>query len=291
MRAGFALTGQTLSSPGGWPEIHVDEHTIEVGGEPVFYRRAGAGDPPAVYLHSAPTSSDDWLELLAHTGGVAPDLPGFGRSAKGGHLDYSLPAYVAFLTAFLDAVSVDRVALVGHGWGAAVALAFAQRHPERVRQLVLIDAVPLLEGFAWPSPVRRVLRPGLGELWMGAVTRRSLTRLLRRAAVSPDTWSDERADAIWRQFDQGTQRAFLRLHRSIDPAGLAAAGAGLAQLEIPTLIVWGERDPWVAPTFADAYAQRLPRVEVQRVPDAGHWPWRDQPAVLERIAAFLAVPA
>jgi pimeloyl-ACP methyl ester carboxylesterase len=61
--------------------VRVDEHTIEVAGAPVFYRSAPnpAGAPP-LYLHGVPTSSDDWVTLLARTGGVAPDLIGFGRS-------------------------------------------------------------------------------------------------------------------------------------------------------------------------------------------------------------------
>ena len=69
----------------------MDEHTIDVGGTPVFYRRATGG--ALLYLHSVPTSSDDWRDMLARTGGVAPDLPGFGRSGKAAHYDYSLAGY------------------------------------------------------------------------------------------------------------------------------------------------------------------------------------------------------
>ena len=268
--------------------MQVEEHTIEVAGTPVFYRRADTGGTPVVYLHSVPTSSDDWLEALERTGGVAPDLIGFGRSGKGGHLAYTLPAYVDFLTAFVEAVQIERPALVGHGWGGAIALAYAQRHPEGVRRLVIVDAVPLIGGFAWPAPIRRVVRPVVGELWMGALNQRRLAKLLRGGAASPNAFSDERVKAIWDQFDQGTQRAFLRLHRSIDSAGLAAAGSGLEQITAPTLVMTGEIDPWVDPAFADTYAMRLPHATLQRIPDAGHWPWSDQPSVLDQIGAFVA---
>jgi haloalkane dehalogenase len=270
--------------------MHVDEHTIEIAGAPVFYRRAEADGPPTVYLHSAPTSSDDWIGALERSGGLAPDLLGFGRSGKGGHLEYSLPAYVEFLTGFLDAVQVGRVALVGHGWGGAIALAFAQRHPERVRRLVTVNAVPLLDGFTWPGPIRRILRPVLGELWMGAINQRRLAKLLRSGAATRGAWSDERIAAVWDQFDQGTQRAFLRLHRSIDGAGLAAAGSELERVAVPALVIAGARDPWVDPAFAEVYAERLPHAELERVSEAGHWPWLDQPAVLERISAFASAP-
>jgi pimeloyl-ACP methyl ester carboxylesterase len=266
--------------------VGVDEHTIEVAGTSVFYRRGPARGGEVLYLHSVPTSSDDWLSLLELTGGLAPDLPGFGRTGKAGNLEYSLPAYALFVQQLLDALAVGEVALVGHGWGAAVGLLFAQRHPDRVTRLAIIDAVPLLEGFQWPGVARWLRRPGVGELVMGSVNRWLLARLLRGASATPAAWSDARVDAVWEQFDQGTQRAILRLHRSVDAPALAALGSGLADLTQPALVLWGEQDPWLASTFADAYGQRLAHAEVHRVAQGGHWPWLDEPAVAERVAAF-----
>lgn len=268
----------------------VDEHTIEIAGAPVFYRSVPAGGATALYLHSVPTSSDDWLAFLPRTGGIAPDLIGFGRSSKAGHLDYSLGGFVEFLDRFLAEVEVDRVALVGHGWGAAIALAFAKRHPERIDRIAIIDAIPLLPGFSWPRMVRRWRWPGLGELLMGSVNRRLLARTLRSGAVSPEAWPDARIDAVFAQFDQGTQRAMLRLHRSIDEPGLALVGTDLERIDHPALVLWGEQDPWLAPSFADAYAQRLTGSELERVAGAGHWPWLDQPSVIERVTSFIAGP-
>ncbi len=265
----------------------VDEHTIEVAGAPVFYRHAPSAGAPVVYLHSAPTSSDDWLPFLERTGGLAPDLLGFGRSSKAGFLDYTLPAYVDFVEEFLAATDAYNVTLVGHGWGAAIGLAFAQRHAHRVERLAIIDAVPLLDGFRWPPLVRRLRVPGIGELLMGSVNQSLLARTLRGASASPAAWPDERVAAVYQQFDQGTQRAILRLHRSIEPSGLAAAGSELSELWAPALVVWGELDPWLDPSLADAYAQRLPRAELERTAGAGHWPWLDQPRVIERVTAFV----
>ncbi|MGI8411239.1 MAG: alpha/beta fold hydrolase [Solirubrobacteraceae bacterium] len=285
--------------------MRVEEHTIEVAGSPVFYRSAGSdltadtpvlyrnagsdltADTPVLYLHGAPTSADDWTPFLELTGGIAPDLPGFGRTAKGGHLDYSIDGHADFLERFLHQLGVDRVALVAHDWGAAGGLAFAQRHPERIQRLVLINALPLLDGFTWHRTANLARRPVLGELVVGSVNRWLLARALRHGAVRPDAWSDERVDAVWEQFDQGTQRALLRLHRCGDPRRLAAAGADLGALDMPALVLWGERDPWLDPGFADAYGERLPRARVTRIADAGHWPWLDQPQVIDEVAAFL----
>jgi pimeloyl-ACP methyl ester carboxylesterase len=267
--------------------VGVDEQTIEVAGAPVFYRHAPATGAAALYLHSVPTSSDDWREFLPKTGGVAPDLIGFGRSAKGGHLDYSLNGYVGFLEQFTATLGLDQVAIVGHGWGAAIGLVFAQRHPARVRRIAIIDAVPLLDGFTWPRLARYWRRPVVGELLMGSVNRWLLSRALRSGAARPEAWSDQRIDQVFEQFDQGTQRAILRLHRSIDARGLAQVGASLAVLEPPTLVLWGELDPWLDPAFAQRYATLLPHADAEQIAGAGHWPWLDQPEVIDRIAAFL----
>jgi pimeloyl-ACP methyl ester carboxylesterase len=268
--------------------VRVDEHTIEVAGAPVFYRSARTTGTPVLYLHSAPTSSDDWLPYLERTGGIAPDLPGFGRSVKAGNLEYTLDAYESFLQLLLEAIEVEQVKLVAHGWGAAIALGFCRRHPGRVERLVLCDAVPLLEGFRWPRFVRVLKSPALGELIMGSVNRRMLARLLRSASVEADAWPETRIDAVWEQFDQGTQRAILRLHRSLDDRGLVSAGDGLERFAQPTLIVWGELDPWFHPTFARVYAERIPAAELELIAGAGHWPWLDRPEVIETIAAFVA---
>jgi pimeloyl-ACP methyl ester carboxylesterase len=270
--------------------VGVDEHTIEVAGEPVFYRRAPTDGATALFLHSVPTSADDWSEALAVIGGVAVDLPGFGRSGKGGQLDYSVSGYVDFLERFLDALAIERVVIVGHGWGAAFGLLLALRRPDRVSGLALIDAVPLLEGFDWPANVRWWRRPGIGELLMGSVNRRLLARALRAGSASPDAWPDARVAAVWEQFDQGTQRAILRLHRSVNVADLELLGRDLGQLRQPALFLWGESDPWLKPAFADVYGARLAQATVQHVAGAGHWPWLDQPEVLQRLAAFVHRP-
>jgi pimeloyl-ACP methyl ester carboxylesterase len=268
--------------------VRVDEHTIEVAGAPVFYRSAPSqpGTPP-LYLHGVPTSSDDWLALLERTGGVAPDLIGFGRSSKAGNLDYTLAGLAEFLERLLGTLGIARVRLVAHDWGAGAALVFAQRYPERVERLVLCDPLPLTGDFHWHRVARLLRSPGIGELLMGSVPRWLLARSLRRAC-GRDPFSDARLRSIWDQFDQGTQRAVLRLHRATDEAALAAAGAGLAELSMPALIIWGELDPWFPASFANSYAARLPQAGVHRIAGAGHWPWLERDEVAEEIAAFVA---
>jgi pimeloyl-ACP methyl ester carboxylesterase len=268
--------------------VQVAEHTIDLAGAPIFYRRAEAPSTPPLYLHGCPTSSDDWVELLGRTGGIAPDLVGFGRSAKAANLEYTLPGLANFIELLLDRLDVAEVTLVAHDWGAAGGLVFAQRHPDRVRRLVLVDALPLLPGFRWRGLPRVWRTPGLGELAMGTINRRGMRRALRRACGDPGALSDAWLDAVWEQFDQGTQRAILRLHRSAGEPQLEAAGAELERLAMPALVVWGAQDPWLSPVFAERYRERLPEAKVWLVEGAGHWPWLERSEVRERIGEFVS---
>jgi pimeloyl-ACP methyl ester carboxylesterase len=268
--------------------VEAAHSTQEVDGVTVFLRGdvPAPGEVPVLYLHGVPTNSDDWLPFLARTGGIAPDLPGFGRSAKRGDFDYSIGGYDRFLERLLDHLGSERVRLVMHDWG-TVGLAFAQRCPERVERLVILDGVPFLPGYRW-HPIARAWRTRvLGELVMGTTTRRTARLLARLQGQLPPPGSPDLLEAAWQYFDHGTQRAILRLYRSAPSDVLAAAGAGLSGLDVPALVVWGERDPYIATSFAEAFAATLPRAELHVSPGAGHWPWLQEPAVVDRVAAFL----
>jgi pimeloyl-ACP methyl ester carboxylesterase len=255
----------------------VREHTDTLFEQPLFWREAQGGDPPVLYLHGVPTSSDDWVAFLERTGGVAPDLPGFGRTGKRGDGDFTIDGYARFVELLLDRLELERVRLVVHDWGAA-GLLWAQRFPERVERLVVIDAVPLLAGYRWHRLARAWRAPGIGEMAMGLAVAPVARRFAPAAIV----------EQAWRHFDQGTQRAILRLYRSSPEDALARAGLDLGLLTCPALVVWGDRDPYVPARFAEAYAGALGGdAEVLHVPDAGHWPWLDRPDVVDRVAAFL----
>jgi pimeloyl-ACP methyl ester carboxylesterase len=265
--------------------VRVDEHTISLDDSPAYYRSAEVSGMPTLYLHGIPTSSDDWLELLARTGGIAPDLIGFGRSAKGGHLDYSLDGLAGFVERLLDHLGIDKVQVVGHDWGALVGLKLAERSPGRVRRLVLLNPPPAREH--WPRILKWWQVRGLGELIMGAIPRRLFARELRRGAVRTDAWPGARVEAVWDQFDQGTQRAILRLVRSEGDDLIGSGGSHPHVSAEGEVVLWGEEDPWYPPETADTYAAQLPGTTVERIAGAGHWPWLDRPEVVDRVAALL----
>jgi pimeloyl-ACP methyl ester carboxylesterase len=262
------------------------------GGLPIFWRSApssNAGAAPALYLHGVPTNSDDWVPFLERTGGLAPDLPGFGRSGKPGYLRYTIEEYASFLERFLDHLEVERVRMLVHDWG-AVGLAFAQAHPERVERLVVTNAVTFLPGYRWHRTARIWRTPVLGELAMGATTRSILKLTSREGNATPGPLPETWLDSVLDHFDQGTQRAILRLYRSSPSEVLEKAGERLSRLRMPSLVLWGMQDPYIPKRFAGEYARALPNSELVELPDAGHWWWLDRPDAIERAADFLTEP-
>jgi pimeloyl-ACP methyl ester carboxylesterase len=255
----------------------IETHHADIDGLPVTWRSAPSTDPPILYLHGVPDHSEVWTPFLERTGGVAPDLPGFGASAKRGDLDYSIEGYADWLQRFCALAGLDRVRLVMHDWG-VVGLAFAQRAPDRIERLVAIDTVPLLPGYRW-HPIARVWRlPLLGEVAMGM----SIGPVMRRLLPAG------RAEPVLAAFDPGTQRAILKLYRASPPDVLAAAGARLGAIAAPALVLHGARDRYIQTRFADGLAAALGDGRVEHVAGGGHWPWLERPELVERVSGFLA---
>src|SRR5215217_769711 len=253
----------------------VRAETAELDGLPVRWLEAPCDDPPILWVHGVPDSADVWRPFLARAGGIAVDLPGFGASGKPAEWPYGAEGFLAFLERFLDARGVDRVRVVAHDWGSPALLL-----GERIAAAVAIDVVPLIEGHTWHRFARLWRTRGLGELAMGLTSRRTLRWL--------GQLSNSHAAEVMTHFDHGTQRAILRLHRGADSAALARLGRRLENLRAPTLIVWGEDDPYLAPEWAARLAEALPgEPRVLRIAGAGHWPWQERPDAIEQICAFL----
>ena len=266
----------------------IEERRADIAGTEVFWREAESkAAAPTLYLHGVPTHGADWLPFLERTGGIAPDLPGFGRSDKSAAFDYSIGGYTEFLRAFVAELGLERLSLVVHDWG-AVGLGLAQEVPELVDRLVVIDAVPFLPGYRWHAVARIWRTPVLGELFMGSTNRFTARMAVRRLRALPEDVIDQWLDPILADFDHGTQRAILRLYRSAPPDVLARAGERLGRVNAPALVVWGTSEPFIGIRFAQAYADALGgEARVEMVDGAGHWPWLEQPDVVERVGAFL----
>jgi len=270
--------------------VKIEEGRVRVDGVEAFYRRVAGEGTPTVYCHGNPTHGEDWQPFLERGGpAVAIDMPGWGRSDRPdpARFDYSMYGLSAFLERCLEELGVERRKLVVHDWG-SLALIGAQRRPDLVERLVVIDAVPLLPGYRWHWIAQLWRRRGVGEFLNATTTKSSMALLMRQASGDRGPMPPEFIDMVWKHWDKGTQAATLALYRHADPDRLAKAGQDLNRLDCPSLILWGARDPYLPTKFTHAYADVLPASELQIVPTAGHWPWIDDPACIDRILSFVA---
>ncbi len=144
---------------------------IEVLNSTMHYEETGRGTP-FVFLHGNPTSSHLWRNIVPRIGQparcLAPDLIGMGRSGKP-EVEYRFDDHARYLDAWIEALGLEEVVLVGHDWGGALAFDWAARHPERVRGLAFMETI--VRPMTWddfPGPARprvEALRaPGIGEM-------------------------------------------------------------------------------------------------------------------------------
>lgn len=268
----------------------IEELELVVDGVRVFARRVPGDGTPVVYCHGNPTHGEDWVPFLERGGpAIAIDMPGWGRSDRPDprRFDYSMYGLSAFLELCFEELGVAGRKLVVHDWG-CLALIGAQRRPELVEKLVVINAVPLLPGFRWHWVAQIWRRRGLGELANATSTKTSMELVMRQLSGNRRPMPPQFIERIWRYLDRGTDEATLALYRHADPDRLARAGDRLSRLTCPSLVLWGANDPFLKPRFAEAYAAALPDSQLELVAGAGHWPWIDDVRIVDRVLGFLA---
>ncbi len=269
--------------------MRITEHADTVDRARTAWRQAGDPPAPILYVHGVPTASWDWIPFLERTGGFAPDLPGFGGSSRPPGFSASIEAYDRFVEAFTAHTGLDRLTLVVHDWGGA-ALAFAQRFPHRIERLVLISSVAFVPGYRWHWVARAWRTPRLGELFMAGMNAATINLITRQATAS----HVKAMPADWRRrvvadLTPDMKRTILELYRSAPEERLAAAGHALDKLTCPALILWPDRDPYLPTRLGRQYAEALGgETTYETIEHAGHWPWIDQPSVVDRVAAFVA---
>jgi pimeloyl-ACP methyl ester carboxylesterase len=267
------------------PECEPQREELVLHGRKLSYLRAGEG-PLLLLLHGIASDALTWeaaIPLLArgHTV-IAPDLPGHGESSAGAG-DYSLGAHAATLRDLLVVTGHERATLIGHSLGGGISMQFAYLFPERTERLVLVSSGglgrsvnPLLRAATLPGS-ELVIDTAVAPLTAAGTW---VARQLARAGLRPA--SD--LGGIGRGFaslaDRARRAAFLASLRAVVGAGGQVVDARdrlYLAVEMPTLLVWGERDP-IIPVWHGRRAQQLmPGSELEILPEAGHFPQLDEP--------------
>lgn len=258
------------------PEIG---RTVDAGGirTNVLIRDGGGSGgegaaPPLLLIHGSGPGVSAWanwrrnLDALAQGRQViAPDMVGFGFTERPAGAVYGKDLWVRHLLGLMDALGVAQADIVGNSFGGALALAFALRHPQRVRRLVLMGSA----GLSFP------ITPGLEAVWGYTPSVAAMRGLLDIFAHDRALVTDELAELRYRaSIRPGFQESFAAMFPPSRQAGvdaLASDEAALATLPHPALIVHGREDRVIPPEVSRRLFALLPDAELHLFSRCGHW--------------------
>jgi pimeloyl-ACP methyl ester carboxylesterase len=244
----------------------INGKTIKIDGRDVHYYTAGQGEP-LVVIHGGGGDARTWRSNIAELSEkytvYAPDLPGYGGSQP---LDgnYYIPELSAFLGSFASNLGLESFYLVGHSMGGGVALDYALKSPHKIKKLVLVSSLCLGREIAfW---VRLMSIPGLLRS-LGALTI-SLLKGIK--------WLAERLNPV--EFILPLSPASVTVGGNITTLKHQSVVLEnrLAEIAVPTLLVWGSRDPIVPVKHAYQAAKVIPDCRVKVFENRGHNVHRDE---------------
>src|SRR4051812_41025216 len=267
-------------------ELKPKQREITLHGHRVAYRTAGDG-PVLLLIHGITGNARQWdqvIPLLAERYHViAPDLLGHGESAKP-RGDYSLGAYAAGVRDVLITLGHKRATVVGHSLGGGIAMQFAYEYPPFAERLVLVNSGglgrevhPLLRAASLPgSEIVLPLIAHTRVLGLGAAISAAFRKLGFRAG--PDL--AEMATGYASLGDAQARSAFVHTIRAvIDPFGQRVSATDRLYLTklMPSLVIWGDRDPLIPVEHADIAHEHMPGSRLEIFQDVGHFPQLQEP--------------
>ena len=279
--------------------MNIRDEWIEVGKLRIHCLMAGQTDAPVLLLHgggydSASLSYKPSIGAISQVHGVfAPDWPGYGDSDKP-RIAYSTEYYVDFLRQLMDALGLEKAALVGISMGGAISLGFSLQSPQRVDKLVLVDSHGL--GKEVPGRVMSyvLVRLPLLNRVMWAVmgrSRRMIRWSLRTVFHDPQVVTKSLVDEVFRLAKKpGVGRAWRSWQKNeIKWSGLHTNFVDtLHALAVPTLILHGEQDRYVPVSWARRAHGLIRGSELRIFPQCGHWLSREKPMEFSRaVVEFL----
>lgn len=290
----------------------IELHYVTVPPEPDAVDHPTGTAPLVVLLHGFPECWYSWrrqLPALADAGYrvVAPDLRGYNRSSAPPGVDsYRVDELVADVRGLVEHCGAPQATLVGHDWGGLVAWECAMREPETVSQLAVLNAPhpDLYRRELLDSPTQLVRSwyvfavqvPWLPEQVLAADDYRLVEESLARAAATdaftPGEVDRLRAAMARSESPSGPLHYYRAMARETVESGLRSLLPGESwtdrSVDVPTLVLWGERDPALAVTLLDGLDELVPDLQLDRFPEAGHWPHVERPErVNEALLAFL----
>ncbi|WP_247384316.1 MULTISPECIES: alpha/beta hydrolase [unclassified Bradyrhizobium] len=262
----------------------ISYHTVDIDGLNIFYREAGAANAPTVLLlHGFPSSSRMWeplLPLLAdkyHL--IAPEYPGFGHSSAPtpSSFEYTFDNLARVIDELTTRLGITSYVLFMQDYGGPVGFRMALAHPERVRAIIIQNAVAHEQGLSplwetrrkyWADPANELANLKANFTSLEATRQRHIGASPHPDRYDPDTWTDEYA------FLTGPSQADIQTTLFLDYRTNVASYPRwqnwLRDVQAPTLVVWGKYDPSFTVAGASAYAGDVPKAEIH-ILEAGHF--------------------
>ncbi len=244
--------------------------------------------PPLVLLHGLFVTHHAYSRFIPHVVHdrrvIALDLPGAGDSDRPNAAqaqDYSYEWMADAISNTLEELGVSACTLVGHDLGGTLALILAAKHPERVRELVLVS--PLALTVSLPLQGALSIAPSLGlEVFRRTLRRVDLVRFLEQSLSTPALLDEGDAHVFWDRLCRwgGREAAYAMLTQMPSVVRLRDR---FASVEAPTTLVWGDRDQIVPPDHASRLAALLPQARASVIDGCGHNPAYEQPIELARV--------
>ncbi|MCK1595017.1 alpha/beta hydrolase [Bradyrhizobium sp. 164] len=262
----------------------ISYQSVEIQGLDIFYREAGPANAPTVLLlHGFPSSSRMWeplLPLLAdnyHL--IAPDYPGFGHSSAPSlsSFEYTFDNLASVMDELTTKLGITNYVLFMQDYGGPVGFRMALARPERVRALIIQNAVAHEQGLSplwearrkyWADPAHELANLKANFTSFEATRRRHIGSSPHPDRYDPDTWTDEYS--FLTRPGQADIQTTLFLDYRTNVASYPRWQNWLREVQPPTLVVWGKFDPSFTVAGATAYAGDVPKAEIH-ILKAGHF--------------------
>jgi pimeloyl-ACP methyl ester carboxylesterase len=262
---------------------------LDVAGLRLHVRDTGPRDAPAlILLHGFASSLHTWdawaTDLERDFRVIRYDQPGFGLTGPDPSGDYTDPRSIAVLAALMDRLGVARATIIGNSMGGRIAWRFAEAHPERVSRLVLISP----DGFKAPSDTYG--KPAAVDPMMKLLPYALPSFMLRPNIAISYGDPTKLTDAIFTRYRDmmlapGVRAAIVaRMAQDVKPDPVPL----LKRIEVPTLLLWGQKDGMIPFANSADYVAALPHATLVPMPGLGHVPFEEAPALsVAKLRAFL----
>jgi pimeloyl-ACP methyl ester carboxylesterase len=277
----------------------------EVNGVKLHYASRGKGKL-ILFLHGFPEFWYAWKKQLEEFGrdyqAVAPDMRGYNLSSKPAELEkYRLPHLVEDVRALALHLGHKKFILVGHDWGGAVAWGFSLYHPDMLEKLIIINAPhpTVFERELRENPDQQkasqymlLFRSPQAEQMLSANHYNAFAQSILGEGLKKGSFTEADKEAYLKAWSQpGALTGGLNYYRAneLGPPSTQNKEVNLTKelptttTNVPTLVIWGEKDPYLLTGNLNGLEKHVPKLTVKRIPDGTHWVIHEQPEQVNRL--------